>query len=319
MDRDGSGTIIRAELDCEEFRSVVRSVLAPQGGVGMGGAQYARAEMNMNQAINFCLRKADLNDDNCITFDEFKAFMLCLRQEDLAKHTANLIFALFDLDQDHLISESEFLEVCRFYLGYRPTELEFQKEWGRLDRAGRGKVTRSEYIQWLRASANPIFRQHAPPVDPEFDSAEWSDQVVSSASSDRSLPLLRKSGSVARPLWNQRLASANPNLHCPVSRKRYFARPQSLPELSRHYEAHRGFQRHKERLREPEPTKKVPVLSTDTGEEFLVERALPGGQMRNRSTGRPQQWEDHWQTPKCMKPHCRPGSLLLRTEPPPSG
>ncbi|CAE7585658.1 unnamed protein product [Symbiodinium sp. CCMP2456] len=55
MDRDGNGFINRAELDCEEFRGIIRSVLAPEMGAVMGGVEYMRSELNMSQAINYCL------------------------------------------------------------------------------------------------------------------------------------------------------------------------------------------------------------------------------------------------------------------------
>jgi len=310
MDRDENGRITRGELDCEEFRSVIRSVVAPDGGIGMGGAHYARAEMNMNQAINFCLRKADLNNDNGLSFTEFKSFLLCLRQDVMAQDTASLIFALFDLDGDHLLVESEFREICRFYLGHAPTEAEFQKAWAELDKDGKQRVTKAEYIRWLQASPNPIFRQHAPLPDP--DATMYPDGGPPKGR----LPLLRQGGN-QRPLWNQRLDVANLGVRCPLARRTYFSRPQSLPELGRYYEKHRGFAIHRQRMQQPEVPPYRNVLSNEKGREFHPARAKPGGSMRNRSTGKLEAWEDQWQVPKCVKPKFRPGSLLLRTMPAP--
>lgn len=258
MDRDNSGSITRGELDCEEFRSIVRAILAPGGSVGMGGALYARAEMNMKEAISFCLRKADINSDGTINFSEFESFTWCLRSQDGARHTSNLIFALFDLNGDNRISEKEFREIFRFYTGRAPTELEFQHEWGRLDKAGEGRVTQAQYIRWLQTSADPVFRQHAPPLDDSLDAVAWSPP--SSAKG------VRLGG---RQQWNQRLVEANPNVRCPVARRSYFSRPQSLPELSRYYKEHRGFRRHKESLGQPEPRRLPRVLSTGSGCSIL--------------------------------------------------
>lgn len=164
MDRDNSGSISRHELDCEEFHTVIRAVLLPQlqATAGMGGPGYGRAEMDMDQAIHFLMRKADLNHDNKISFEEFKAFVLILRQPQIAMHTANLIFALFDVDRNQFVDEAEFRQIYRFYLGHVPTEVEFQAEWARLDSMNTGKVSRDDYVLWLQTSSNEIFRQHAP-------------------------------------------------------------------------------------------------------------------------------------------------------------
>eukprot|EP00913_Durusdinium_trenchii_P011389 g10699.t1 len=40
MDRDNNRYVTRAELDCEEFRQIIRSVLTPNGGATMGGVEY---------------------------------------------------------------------------------------------------------------------------------------------------------------------------------------------------------------------------------------------------------------------------------------
>jgi len=167
MDRDSSGSITRQELDCEEFRAIMRAAIVPGTGGSMGGVAYARAEMAMDRACQYCLRKADINRDNSLSFGEFKSFLFLLRQDREAKHTADLIFALFDVDQDNMIDESEFREIYRFYLGHNPTEEQFQEEWGRLDASSKFRVTRAEYTRWLQTSPNPVFRQHGPPLEAE--------------------------------------------------------------------------------------------------------------------------------------------------------
>merc|ERR1719408_95129 len=101
MDRNNSGSITRDELDCEEFREVLRGVLTPhKAALGTGGAGYARVQQHTEQAVDFCLRKADFNHDTSLSFEEFKAFLVILRSQQGAAHTADLIFALFDLDSD---------------------------------------------------------------------------------------------------------------------------------------------------------------------------------------------------------------------------
>eukprot|EP00440_Ansanella_granifera_P026384 gb/GFBE01028661.1/.p1 GENE.gb/GFBE01028661.1/~~gb/GFBE01028661.1/.p1 ORF type:complete len:366 (+),score=81.30 gb/GFBE01028661.1/:1-1098(+) len=316
MDRDGSGSITRQELDCEEFRAVIRSVLAPTSGAAMGGVEYARAEMNMSQAINFCLRKADLNGDASLSFEEFKSFLFILRHQDFGRSTAHLIFSLFDLDQDAYIDENEFREIYRFFQGHKPTEQEFQDEWGRLDCKGDQKVDVHRYIDWLKSSQNPVFSQHAPKPPPEMQSP--TDSVMTSSS--KYLPRMTKSGastfSNPRPRWNQRFnAGANKNDCCPQGQRNYFTKVQSLPELKRYYETHRGFRDMAETLAKPEVKPKPAVLSTEKSGEISLPRSKPGlrdGWMRNPVTGKRELWEDHWQTPKAVRQLYQPGTLSFR-------
>merc|ERR1712183_827376 len=123
------------------------------------------------------------------------------------KHTADMIFSLFDLDGDMKISQAEFREIYRFYLGHIPREDEFQREWARLDLRGEQKVTRAGYILWLQTSVNPVFKQHAPQEQLEPDS------VV------EKLPGLHRKATQnmrMRPKWNQRFnAGVSMNNHCP--------------------------------------------------------------------------------------------------------
>jgi Ca2+-binding EF-hand superfamily protein len=169
MDRDGNGTISRQELDCEEFRGILRALMAPEAGC-MGGPSYARAEMNMNQALAFLLRKADLNSDQRISFEEFEALALRLRQDRLERRStaiADLVFALFDLNQDGKLDKQEFREVYRFYHGRTPTESEFQREWAKLDKHAKFRIPREEYVRWLETSAaNTAFWQGTPATTP---------------------------------------------------------------------------------------------------------------------------------------------------------
>lgn len=171
MDRNDSDTISRDELDCEELRSILRGVLHPDR-ASTGGTTYQRVQQNVEQACSFCLRKADLNSDGILSFEEFSSFLWYLTKQHHVRHTAHLIFALFDLDFDGRLDQYEFHEIYRFYVGVNPTADEFQQAWATLDRTGKGSVTLNEYCQWLQASTDPIFKQHAPEVGPSSPSGD---------------------------------------------------------------------------------------------------------------------------------------------------
>merc|ERR1712008_517719 len=135
------GTITKAELDCEEFHTAVRLAIAPlTSSSGAGGAVYTRSEMNIKEAIQFCMNKADINRDNDLSYKEFRSLILTLRDPDLAQYSANLAFALFDLDTSLSIDQREFRELYRFFLRRNPTEVEFKTEWGRIARDGQDRV-----------------------------------------------------------------------------------------------------------------------------------------------------------------------------------
>lgn len=296
MDRDHSGAITRTELDCEEFRSTLKAVIAPNVGPSTGGVTYARAEMNIRQAMDFCLRKADLNNEGTLDFDEFKAFTRYLRQMTLAKHTCNLIFALFDLNGDNTIDKDEFREICRFYLGHNPTQVEFEAEWMRLC-DGDQVVQRHHYIRWLQTSTNPVFRQHAPPEDEELP------QVV------RAQPAIKFKD---RPGWNPNFNTRkNPNAELPQDRRHYFSRPQSLPELTRYYEKKRGHQKARKRMDVPTPRFEKSMICADTV-PMIPSRHLPGGLMRSKSTHKVVPWRDFWQTPKACIQRYTPGTMYFQ-------
>lgn len=328
MDRDRSGFITSAELNCDEFQEVLRSILTPQNRTEKC-VTYARAELSIQQAIGFCMRKADMNSDGSLSFEEFRSFLRTLRNQSDAKHTANLIFALFDLDCSLTIDREEFKEIYRYYNGHVPTSLEVEAEWAKIDPLGKEVATRDDYVRWLQTSANPIFRQHAPKV---AGSGESEDDRSSNATSkyDRKLlkgivrpapgllPQLRRQANPAsRPSWNDRLnpkdvVTTNPSE--PKRRKQYFSRYQTEPELKLFYDMHVGFADHAKRLSRPEDPKPKIVLSTESEKTrpMLPGRHVPAGRMPNKS-GKPVAWTDAWQTPRSMKTVKRdPGTLLLR-------
>lgn len=317
MDRDNNGAITRKELDCEEFRDVLRLVLAPDS--AHCNATYARSMTNQQQALHFCLRKADVNNDGWLSFKEFSALMWVLRQETHAEDTTKLVFALFDLDTDLHISEGEFREIYRFYLGHDPTSEEFWQEWHNLASEGQDLVSREQYTTWLRTSASQIFRQHSPaPVihaattaDP-MEATSHSLSTISMAESSRrqrripmdarGWPLVAKKNIHARGKWNQKWnTQINRNDVLPMGERNYFAKVQSLPALDRFYRTHIGFGEQHARLNAPTPPKELMVLSTDTQPVFNKSRHRPAGTMREHLHGSPcgdvALWEDFWQTP----------------------
>lgn len=332
MDRDNSGSITRKELDCEEFRDVLRSVITPHAAaLGTGGAGYARVTQNVEQAMDFCLRKADFNNDQSLSFDEFKSFLVVLRSKSDAAHTANLIFALFDLDGDSKISQSEFREVYRYYLGHHPTADEFLAEWRRLDAGGNDEVNRDDYIRWLQSSANPIFKQHAPPLRGfSTDSSQALSSIGNKLGTKmdgtgdmaRTLPGLDEMGKTNfRPRWNQMFnTKKNMNHELPGGQRNYFSRQQSLPELGRYFERRRGFEANYDRFQnQPEIRRHKAALSTESVPSIMPERDKGGGTMKNPISGRTMLWNDHWQEPRSMRKRIVPVTLLFQCpgKPPP--
>jgi len=316
MDRDNSRKISRSELDCEEFRDVLRGVITPMNAsLGTGGVTYMRAQQNIEQAVDFCLRKADFNHDSALTFEEFKSFMVALRSTQGDALTADLIFALFDLDCDGRISLPEFREIYRYYTGHNPTQDEFVEEWRRLDAGGNDEVTKAEYIKWLQTSANPIFKQHAPALRGFGGDAASTLNSLGKTGSKGTLPGLGDTNQTAlRYRWNQNFnTKKNGNHEVPAQQRNMFSRPQSLPELTRYFELHRGFQKNKTRLENvPETRRHKGVLSTDSVPEMMPNRNGPGGTMRSAISGRAMPWNDHWQEPFCMKKKPPPVTLLFQ-------
>jgi len=306
---------------------------------GGGGVTYERAQTNQEQTIAFLMRKADINLDGRLQFEEFKALMWCLRQETDDKDTASMVFAMFDLDSDSFICESEFREIYRFYLGHHPTYVEFMEQWSNL-REDEDVVSKKRYIKWLQTNAHEIFRQHSPGAvaytfaDSDTgvlanNSAGFS-QTISSGMSfwEESLmkkrvpkdaagwPLAPKKNLAHRPLWDKKFNSkVIKNDELPAGERTYFSKSQSLPQLGHFYQTFQGFERQHRVLSAAAPPRKLRVLSTDTMEVFNPERHAPGGEMREHIEGSPcgevNLWEDNWQTPLRYKSRLRPGTRPL--------
>eukprot|EP00747_Dinoflagellata_sp_TGD_P166174 gnl/TRDRNA2_/TRDRNA2_188553_c0_seq1.p1 gnl/TRDRNA2_/TRDRNA2_188553_c0~~gnl/TRDRNA2_/TRDRNA2_188553_c0_seq1.p1 ORF type:complete len:398 (-),score=71.96 gnl/TRDRNA2_/TRDRNA2_188553_c0_seq1:65-1258(-) len=345
IDRDHSGEVTREELNCNEFQDVLRSVIAPDT-VGKNIATYGRSSQNIDQAINFCMRKADCNNSGKLSFEEFKGFLRAIRNQTSAKSSALMIFALFDLDGTQTIDQDEFREIYRYFLGHHPTAVEFEQEWFRLDTGGSGEVTQKQYVKWLQTSTNPIFKQHAPPI--EDRSADAQNRRVSLQDSQFDLssgnvgsqaqehggkglgkghrpapgvmPRIKRNTGFAMP-WNQRFNAKDIyqiNKEAPQERRIYFSKPQSLPELKRFYNTHQGFDKHRRRVNMTLPPEPKPILSSTSLTELRLpgqSRHQPGGSMLDKK-GEVVHWQEL--TPRAQKKVViERGSLSLRVSGPP--
>ena len=148
--------------------------------------------------------------DAKLSFKEFRSLMRCLREPRMARYSANLAFALFDLDGNHFVSRNEFRELYAFLLGHLPTLEDFEKEWDRLVQpnpltspgaAGEFADQRS-YIRWLQSSENPVIRQQAPEC--QAHSAAPKATIPTSPTSSGSLGIGGIELTQTRPRWNQR-------------------------------------------------------------------------------------------------------------------
>jgi Ca2+-binding EF-hand superfamily protein len=333
IDRDHSGSVSREELNCDEFQDVLHAVIAPDN-TG-DHANYGRAELHINQALDFLLRKTQTNADGNLTFKEFKSFTKMLRNQGDEHNRVHLIFALFDLDGSNTIDREEFHGIYAFFAGHQPTKNEVDRAFLQMDKFDKKEVTRQQFIRWLQREAPPQFQQHTAHVD---DSS-------STASSSGSKPKNRKAKKVIhrpapgmfQPLptdaatwstewhvfWNDRFRGTDTSLMnpaCPERLKRYFSAPQTLPELDRFFNTYRGFNDHRKRLHEPRSPAPKPILSTQSKTmEVNPERAAPGGWGRNAKGGIVL-WDNEWpDKPSDFKNKPWPGSLMLRcsAKPPP--
>mmetsp|Transcript_15493 Transcript_15493/g.32692 ORF Transcript_15493/g.32692 Transcript_15493/m.32692 type:complete len:385 (-) Transcript_15493:94-1248(-) len=345
IDRDKSTTITRDELMCDEIQQVLRQIIAPKS-LATASATYGRSELNVEQALQLLMRKADCNGDGVLSFDEFEAFLIELRNSTGAASSASLVFALFDLDGNQLIDKEEFLGIYRYFLGHRPTFEEFEEEWVRLDRLGEGQVTKEQYVKYLQTSKNPTFKQHAPPVimskSPTKLDKSSSTPVLASESKRSGKgftpkKIFRPAPGILPPRlvkpdaedkywhpWNERWGTKDPSEENIALRgnkrfKSFFSSPQSVDELRRFYSTYSGFEKNRQRLLSPEaPLERKPILS----DESILSVRLPGfnrhvrgGSMRN-GKGETVPWMEN--TPRALKKQVwEPGTLHLRVPVPP--
>lgn len=288
-------SISRSELDREEFHNVITGVVMEHK---VGGAVYERTNMNMSAALNLILNKADSNCDHVLSFDEFRSFLRFLWRNPNTQVSAELVFALFDLDSSLSIDKTEFREMLRFFLGRNPTQKEYEQEWGRLAIEGQEVVTRGQYIRWLQTSANPVFFQYAPPT---------AVRPLSASRKATKGTTMRD-----RPHWNKRfnpgVTPGHINDILPYYQREYFSEHMSVAELDRFYQTYSGFTSNRAKLYAPKRPAPAPALvprSLSTGVRALMTlpgRHSPGGSMRAH-TGRkePTPWQDNFLTPLELK------------------
>eukprot|EP00930_Biecheleria_cincta_P082871 TRINITY_DN72513_c0_g1_i1.p1 TRINITY_DN72513_c0_g1~~TRINITY_DN72513_c0_g1_i1.p1 ORF type:complete len:371 (-),score=51.15 TRINITY_DN72513_c0_g1_i1:115-1227(-) len=313
MDRDGSGAIDRKELDSDEFQDVLRSVIAPNR-EGDSTAFYARSEINVPQVIHFCVHKADNNSDGKLQFDEFMSLLLAIRNAGSSQESlAGLIFAMFDLDCDGYLDRNEFLEVYRYFLGHRPTEVQFEEDWAKLDLDGQFHVGPKQYRDWLRRNENQIFKEFRDVVVPESQT-EHASSPGKVLKNDAVSVLLASRKPKYRKEWNERFHTdfSTVNATLQPRQKHLFSRTQSEPELKRFYSRRRHFKTQFVRLHAPEPEPYRTMITADMP-PLLPSRHIPDGTMRDKA-GQRTRWDDCWQTPQgiLIKNQPSPGSLSLR-------
>jgi len=335
MDRDGSGSIARDELNCDEFQDVLKSVISPENTGEASHASYGRAEIHITQALDFCLRKATLNSDGTLSFKEFKSFMKVLRNQGDAHNRVHLMFALFDLDGSNTIDRDEFEGIYRFFCGHNPTHEEVETSFIQMDRFDKKEVTRNQFIRWLKHEAPPSFKHHAAGV--EEDTSSQASSTIKKSSGLKIKKINRPAPGMYEPLpdsastwsnswqcqWNERFRGRDHSLYNPTAPnllKHYFSAPQTLPELDRFYSTYRGFHVHRRALHKKEPPEPRPVLSSQSKtKEVNPERAAAGGTARN-SKGDSILWDNEWPDKASdYKSRPKPGTLMLRCpgQPPP--
>jgi len=279
----------------------------------------------MDQAMDFCLRKAGLNSDGSLSFKEFKSLLRALRNSFDTKSRAHIVFALFDLDGTNTIDPEEFIGIYRFFAGHGPTKPELDEIWLKLDPMDHGEVTRKEFMRWLQYHAPAEFKQHAPPVEDSSSEAsigsaarrsrQMSHQMSQTTKVFRPAPGIMPR-SLSAPTWTTTFHS-HWNSRFPQFLKGQFSDPQTIPELDRFYNRYRGFAKHRAALRQPATPRQKFILSNQSQPEICPERARPGGFVRNRF-GDNVLWDDRWQQNAAAdKRRIASGTLMFRCPKPP--
>ena len=181
----------RGNLCVMRFQEILKAVIAPKR--TKTNAAYSRAEINVTQAVDFLyaekLHRTEVASSRLMNL---APFLRVLRKTGASSRKADLIFALFDLDQSGFLDKEEFLEVYRYFLGHRPTAEKFEEEWANVDVAATGRVSQKQYDRWLRASNNSVFKPYATTDDaveagPKFSKKDANGLLQSTRQKEKCL------------------------------------------------------------------------------------------------------------------------------------
>mmetsp|Transcript_44525 Transcript_44525/g.105517 ORF Transcript_44525/g.105517 Transcript_44525/m.105517 type:complete len:366 (-) Transcript_44525:59-1156(-) len=316
VDRAKRGVLTSDRIRSLEMQDVLSSIIIPHHS-GPYSATLPQLRGLVQQAMELCLRKAVCNPDKVLTFKEFKAFVRALRNRSDAKHTAHLMFALFDIRGTCSVPAEELASMYLYFKGKRPSNQELEELRGKLDTDGTGLISRAAFTRWLRDSGDPVLNQHAPPEDSAYQGlAEERRLVWKKKTNFRPAPgIFRKpvnKNQEYRPPWDNKFIGedlAIINKGRPKELRACFSKPKSLPDLAAFYLTHHGFDSHQSRLARPVSPRQSHTMSSSDA-SFNVERHSPGGRMKNLR-GELVPWVDQFSPPPCDCPPKRECSTMI--------
>eukprot|EP00405_Crypthecodinium_cohnii_P015357 CAMPEP_0206459074 /NCGR_PEP_ID=MMETSP0324_2-20121206/23960_1 /ASSEMBLY_ACC=CAM_ASM_000836 /TAXON_ID=2866 /ORGANISM="Crypthecodinium cohnii, Strain Seligo" /LENGTH=345 /DNA_ID=CAMNT_0053930557 /DNA_START=105 /DNA_END=1139 /DNA_ORIENTATION=+ len=312
IDPEGEEALPTRQLDCDALRSVLRISLLSSAASASNTpsatfdsksrpapAQAVSTPVTVQEVVSMMIRKAELNFDGCLSFEEFESTLLVLRrlkQDLFPAYPGHVIFGLFDTDMDGFLSMEEFAQLLRFIHGHTAEDSELEAAWVAMDPELQTSVSRVELFKWMQAAKLHEYRCLVPAA-PVRKPAPKSPDI-----------------SNGRPRWDGSPSlQSQANDELPSTTRTYLSRPQSLPELMRYCKDRRDLQGNYWKLLQPEVKKKSPVLSSETANffPFNPDKGRAGGTMRS-TTGDVVKWLDHWQTPLCGRKRVQSATHYLQ-------